>query len=340
MSLELSVIAAVLAAALPIWVGKGLTRNATPRQTIVFSILCLIALCFGLIIILGAAVRPSQLATAALPGVVERCLGAAAELLAHPVRHWPRILAALLLVALLARLAYALVATTADFHLIARRVLDPVRQEKTPTGKVLFVRTDEVFAVALRRRIVVSTGAWEKLDPPERTAVLAHERAHLRGLHGVLLFAARVVVRAFPFLPPARLAAQQLLFGLEMAADDAAVAAVGDPMVVAMALEKLAVAPSRPSKGRLHAADSELLLRIARLVPARNHDRMAASVGPAGLSLALVVVLGLLLALPLSARALSVESRDRAVHDVCHLPHPSDTAVPGEVRQPTNYDTV
>lgn len=328
MSIEVSLIASGLAAALPICVGKRLARKATPRQLIAFSTLCLVALCFGLIIILGAALQPTHLPTAELPGLVDRCLGAARELLSHPVGHWPRIFAALALVALVARLVYASIASTRDSLLVARDVIGPTGNTENASGSVLFVRTEELFAVAVRKRIVVSTGAWDRLDPSERTAVLTHERAHLRGAHSALLVAARTVVRAFPFVPPARLAARQLLLGLEMAADDAAVTAVGDPLVVARALEKLVEAaplsPVRPPA----AAESQVLERVARLLRPPDPSGARVSVGRVGLALAGAAVAGLLLVLPLSSQSLSAQGRDRAVHGVCHLPHPPDVTAP------------
>src|SRR5204862_7881841 len=50
----------------------------------------------------------------------------------------------------------------------------------------------------LRSRIVVSAGALNLLDQAELAAVLAHERAHLRARHDLVLLPFGALVRAFP----------------------------------------------------------------------------------------------------------------------------------------------
>ena len=64
-------------------------------------------------------------------------------------------------------------------------------------GRVLPARA------ASRSRIVVSVGALELLGRGELAAVLAHERAHLRERHDLVLLPFTALRRAFPGPPPA-----------------------------------------------------------------------------------------------------------------------------------------
>jgi hypothetical protein len=75
----------------------------------------------------------------------------------------------------------------------------------------------------LRSRIVVSAGTLELLDQAELAAVLAHERAHLRERHDLVLLPFTALLRAFRWSPAARAAAGSVALLLEMLADDHAV---------------------------------------------------------------------------------------------------------------------
>ena len=70
---------------------------------------------------------------------------------------------------------------------------------------------------------VVSAGTLAVLDPGQLRAVLAHERAHLRGRHHAMLTWAAALGRAFGFVPLLARAPGQLAVLAEMAADDDAV---------------------------------------------------------------------------------------------------------------------
>lgn len=79
----------------------------------------------------------------------------------------------------------------------------------------------------VRSRVVVSEGALNTLADTEVTAILTHERAHLRARHDLVLEAFTAVHAAFPRLVRSgnALGAVQLL--VELLADDAAVRATG-----------------------------------------------------------------------------------------------------------------
>lgn len=73
-----------------------------------------------------------------------------------------------------------------------------------------------------RRRIALTTGALACLDNGQVDAVLAHERAHLSELHHLILALAVALEHAFPAIRFFAVAARQITYLTEVAADDAA----------------------------------------------------------------------------------------------------------------------
>lgn len=106
--------------------------------------------------------------------------------------------------------------------------LDAVAETLDSTRDLAGVRlVDHPYAVAyclpgLRPRVVVSRGTLLTLRDGELAAVLAHERAHARGRHDLVVQPFVAWAATFPFLPTASrsLAAVEVL--VEMLADDAA----------------------------------------------------------------------------------------------------------------------
>lgn len=88
-------------------------------------------------------------------------------------------------------------------------------------------------------RIVVTTGMLHALDPIEREALLAHERAHLTGRHHLYLAAVELSARCHPALRALR---APMGYALERCADEAAAHAVGDRRVAARAIGRAALA--------------------------------------------------------------------------------------------------
>src|ERR1700744_5782968 len=74
----------------------------------------------------------------------------------------------------------------------------------------------------LRSRIVVSVGALDLLDSAELAAVLAHERAHLRERHDLVLLPFVALLNGFAWSPVVRKAHQAVALLIEMHADDMA----------------------------------------------------------------------------------------------------------------------
>jgi len=111
--------------------------------------------------------------------------------------------------------------------------------------------------------IVLTSAALAALGDGELAAVLAHERAHLRGRHHLVLGVASAMARALPFLPGLRTAKTEQARLLEMVADDKA-AACEPRVTIARALVHLAegVVPTSV----FGAADVAAVARVHRML--------------------------------------------------------------------------
>lgn len=118
-----------------------------------------------------------------------------------------------------------------------------------------------------RHQIVISAGALAALTAGQLRAVLAHERAHLRCRHHLILGLAKALGRAFPRVPLLTQAEPQLAALAEMAADDAAVRR-HDRDDLAAALVILARARARPAA--LAASGPEAIARLQRILATRQ----------------------------------------------------------------------
>ncbi|MEW2571226.1 M56 family metallopeptidase [Streptomyces sp. NPDC047070] len=110
-------------------------------------------------------------------------------------------------------------------------------------GTEVAVLPDEVpYAYALpggrRDRVVVTTALLSCLEPAERRALFAHERAHLAARHHRFLLAAQLAARANPFLRPLCTAVS---YTTERWADEEAAQVVGSRRAVACAIGKAAL---------------------------------------------------------------------------------------------------
>jgi Zn-dependent protease with chaperone function len=135
-----------------------------------------------------------------------------------------------------------------------------------------------------RYRVVVSAGALAALGTEQLQAVLAHERAHLRCRHHLMLAVAAALARAFPRIPLFAQARPELGVLAEMAADDDAARRHGRDHL-AKALVILARAGTRPAA--LAAGGPAAIARIQRLLvpPQQRQARRARLAATAGLLL-------------------------------------------------------
>src|SRR5512142_1898576 len=146
-----------------------------------------------------------------------------------------------------------------------------------------------VYCLPGRGRIVLTTGALACLDDGQLGAVLAHERAHLSGRHHLVLALAVALRRAFPGAGFFAVAARQVAYLVEVAADDAA-ARRAPRLTVASAL--LAVASAGVPAGALGAGGSAAAQRIQRLIdppPPDSRARRAVTFATLGAAAALAI---------------------------------------------------
>ncbi|AMW13825.1 hypothetical protein A4E84_32560 [Streptomyces qaidamensis] len=149
----------------------------------------------------------------------------------------------------------------------AHRALAGLRE----TG-VAVLPDDVPYAYALpgggrRDRVVVTTAMLDCLEPAERRALFAHERAHLAARHHRFLLAVQLAARANPFLRPLRTAVS---YTAERWADEDAAQTVGSRRAVACAIGKAALV----SRGTPVAT-------LAGLAAGPVPRRVAALLGPA-----------------------------------------------------------
>jgi hypothetical protein len=118
----------------------------------------------------------------------------------------------------------------------------------------------------LRSKIVVSVGTLELLGRGELAAVLAHERAHLRERHDLVLLPFTALRRAFPRSTTCTDAHRSVALLVEMLADDRALR--GRPArELVSALVRFGTAGACPAPaGALAAAEGEVAARVTRLL--------------------------------------------------------------------------
>ncbi|WP_053204257.1 M56 family metallopeptidase [Jiangella muralis] len=167
-------------------------------------------------------------------------------------------------------------------HAVALRLIG--RREPALGAAVIDHDVPQAYCLPGRgRQIVLTTAALASLSRPQLAAVVAHERAHLRSRHDLLIAAALVLKQAFPWVPAFAHAHDQVCFLVELAADDAALR-THDRLTLAEGI--LRVAAGRPSAPALGAGSSSgarvrrLLVPRQRLGAARGLLVAAAVAGP------------------------------------------------------------
>lgn len=145
-----------------------------------------------------------------------------------------------------------------------RTVVDLVGSRGALGRSVRILDASEPLAYCLpgaRSRVVLTRGALSSLSDTEVEAVLAHERAHLRARHDLVVDAFCVLHRAFPRVLRSEAALTSTRVLVEMLADDRARRCAGR-VELARALVKLG---SHPAPQGALGASSALSRRIARI---------------------------------------------------------------------------
>lgn len=136
-------------------------------------------------------------------------------------------------------------------------------------GGVAIIDTTEAIAFTaglINPRIVLSRGLVDNVKSEWLDVVVAHESAHVKGRHPLILFFADAIARGLPVWPISS-AARQLRLSLEMSADDHAVVVSGSRDLVAQTISGLALASSAGSVG----FDGDTAERVARLTSSPTH---------------------------------------------------------------------
>lgn len=136
-------------------------------------------------------------------------------------------------------------------------------------------------------RVVLTTGALGALSGDQLRAVLAHERAHLRCRHHLVLEVAGAVTSAFPRSRTFRTARAEIARLIELAADDAA---VGRTSRFTLAEALLTLNSGESPAATLAAGGSTAAGRVRRLIDAQPPLRLLPSVLGVGLALATLAV--------------------------------------------------
>lgn len=252
---------------------------------------------------------------ASLASLLDACLQAIQDHYATPGGAAVASLGALTVLVIGARLGYVLahqILTTASRRTRLRRRLLMAAGPHHPSGALVVPHPRAaVYCLPGRRGLVVcTTAALDAVDLDQLGAVLAHERAHLRWRHDLVLLGATTLREAFPLLSVFRLAHTELLRLVEMQADDLATAG-GDRLVLASAL--VGLAEGAEPTATLGAGGTTALTRVRRLLGPARPLGLPWSTLAAGAALA-AVVLPLLIA---SAPAVVA-----AVVDYCPLGSP------------------
>jgi Zn-dependent protease with chaperone function len=155
----------------------------------------------------------------------------------------------------------------------------------------------------LRSAIVISAGALALLDADELAAVLAHERAHLRERHDLVLLPFIALLRAFGWAGIATRAYQAVGLLVEMHADDRALRQRPARELATALLRVGAAGGTAAPSGALAVAspavDCEVAARVIRLLRPAPGLGNAALALVFGVSAATVAIPAALLVLPL-----------------------------------------
>ncbi len=183
-------------------------------------------------------------------------------------------------------------------HRRLRRIVRLVgdRTDHSCAGEVRIIDHPGIAAYCIpggRGDVVISAGVIDALSATELAAVVAHEEAHIRQRHDLVLFPFAVLARLLPWSRLATGAHRQLELLVEMCADDYAAAKRGrDELVSALRRFQLLSALAVP-EGTLAAASTAVDQRCERFRRPRSRAQLV-------LALVALATAAVLLSTPLS----------------------------------------
>jgi beta-lactamase regulating signal transducer with metallopeptidase domain len=193
----------------------------------------------------------------------------------NPIPPAAAVLAAVALAAAAGSLAVCVWRSTATYHAVRAAA-------GRAGGDEVVVLDDEridAFVTPGRRgHIIVTTGLLSALQPSEREALFAHERAHRRHAHAWWRLAMQLTVAVNPLLRHVRRAADH---AMERSADEDAAAQVGDRRLVARTVARVSLLRKHGAAASIGLAMSagggDVPARVrALLKPASSRGRVAA----------------------------------------------------------------
>jgi Zn-dependent protease with chaperone function len=311
-AVSLAVLAGLLAWPVP----AALARAGWPRRDPLVALLCwqAIGLAGGLSIIGALLVHGLAPWGHSLPAAAWSVLtGDPAD---GPVRgdHWVALtLAAVLAAQLLGVLALSFV-RTARTRRRHRAMLELLVRPGAPSGssagssagaETLLLEHPAPVAFCIpgaRPLLVLSSGMLAELDQAQLAAVVAHERAHLRERHHLLLLPFVAWRAALPVLPAADRAHDEVRNLVEMRADDVALDSLRCPeprrtlaaAIVAVAGGAGGVVPD----GALAVTGGAVAVRVRRLLAPARPLPVAGRAGAVAAAVALLLVPTVLLLAP------------------------------------------
>jgi Zn-dependent protease with chaperone function len=222
----------------------------------------------GIVLAATMVAAPLLHAVGWVPAWLEACLGATDHMHGPADNQLVHTVAVLLLASVLFRLAGCGVRAWWVTHSIRARqraLLRLVgRHEPRLDARVVDDDTAAVYCLPGRGGCVVFTsGALGRLSGAQRCAVVAHERAHLRGRHDLLVASAALLRTAFPRVRLFDQAWRQTVALIEMRADDIAARRHGRrPLAEALVV----LADMTSPQSALGAAGTTTTMRVERLL--------------------------------------------------------------------------
>ena len=300
-ALALAVLAALLAWPVP----AVLARAGWPRRDPLVALVCwqAIGLAGGLSIIGALLVHGLAPWGHSLPEAGWAVLRGHAAV--DPVRgdHWVALTMAGVLAAELVGVLLLSWVRTARTRARHRALLELIVQPAAvPDARLLEHPAPVAFCIpGARPLLVLSSGMVAELDDAQLAAVVAHERAHLRERHHLLLLPFVAWEAALPVLPAAARAHASVRQLVEMRADDVALRLLPDGSRRTLAQAIVAVAGGAGGgvpAGALSIAGSPVGVRVVRLLEPPSPLPAAARWSALAAAVLLLLVPTLLLVLP------------------------------------------
>lgn len=226
--------------------GARWTRRSPGLGILMWQALTVSVVMAGVLVGL-ALVFPSLPASASVANLIEACSSALREKYQTPGGQTLGIAGGIVTLALVTRAAFCGIAAWRTMYVnrsAQHQHLDLASRRDPMLGiSVVEHSTAAAYCIPGRRaRIVFTSAAMARLDASEVSAVIAHERAHLRGRHDLVLVLFGALRSAFPGLASMRLAQSEVAQLLEMRADDRALRST-DRFTLAKALVGLSQSP-------------------------------------------------------------------------------------------------